>query len=98
LSTYPAPPAPAGPRPRILDWLIGSFWVADAVVLGMLAFFVVLGAGGAGYASPVETTGFAIVLGGLLLMLALHLARLHRHRAELERSPSSRHDRERRGF
>lgn len=93
MSTYPAPPAPAGPRPRILDWLIGSFWVADAVVLGMLAFFVVLGA-----VSPVETTGFAIVLGGLLLMLALHLARLHRHRAELERSPSSRHDRERRGF
>jgi hypothetical protein len=77
----------------LLDWLVGSFWVADAMVFGMLAFFVLLGA-----VSPMETAGFAAVLAVLAAVLALHVVRLHRYGAAFARSPASRTARERRGF
>jgi quinol-cytochrome oxidoreductase complex cytochrome b subunit len=93
VSTYPAPPAPHDDRPRLVDWLVGSFWVADAMILGMLAFFMVLGS-----VNPSETAGFAIVFAALALLLAFHLWQLHRHHREMERSPASRYARERRGF
>jgi hypothetical protein len=93
VSTYPAPPAREEDRPRFVDWLVGSFWVADAMILGLLAFFMILGS-----VDPSETLGVALLFVALALLLAFHLWQLHRHHSELERSPASRHARERRGF
>jgi hypothetical protein len=92
MSIYPASPA-HGDRPRALDWLVGSFWVADAMVLAMVAFFMVLGS-----VSPGETAGFAAAVTVLAALLGFHLWQLRRHRGDLERAPATRSARERRGF
>ena len=74
-------------RPRAVDYLVGSFWIADVMVLAMLAFFVLVGD-----MRPWETAALAAVMGVLALLAVLRIT-LGR-----EKDVPSRADRERRGF
>ena len=76
---------------RTRSWLADSFWTADAVLIGMFVFFIVLGAW-----SPFDSTTVAIVLGGLVGLWLLHVALLHRRDRAM--SLADRRARERRGF
>ena len=69
-----------------------SFWTAVALVLGLLAFFVV--ASGPGVITlPVFVTGIA-----LLVLWGLHAGSVRRHATEVHQDERWRHARERRGF
>ena len=77
-------------KPNALGWLLESFWIADALVVAMLAFFVVVGGGSS---TPV------IVVGCVLAVLyAAHAVRRHERQRLNELSPEARRIRERRGF
>lgn len=89
---FTPPPTPAS-RPRLRDWLLSSFWVADAMLLAMLTFFFVVGD-----MRPWETTGLLVAI---VVLAALWIGRLvieHRHGANGARDLESRSARERRGF
>jgi membrane associated rhomboid family serine protease len=77
-------------KPGILGTLRESFWIADVLVLGLLAFFMIVGDG---------SSTAAVVVGCVLALLyAAHAVRRHdRHRADAL-STRSRRIRERRGF
>jgi quinol-cytochrome oxidoreductase complex cytochrome b subunit len=76
-------------KPSALSWLLESFWVVDVLVLGMLAFFVIVGGS--------SSTPVVIVGSVLALLYAAHA--VHRHNARgAERSLEERRVRERRGF
>jgi fatty acid desaturase len=70
-----------------------GFWVMSLGVIVLFAFFAALGAFSPGDVAPV--TGVVVIL--VVLWLG-HFWALRRHRDEISRDPSLRHDRERRGF
>ena len=77
-------------KPNALGWLLESFWIADALVLAMLAFFIIVGGGSS---TPV------VVVGSIMALLyAAHAVRRHERQRESELSPEARRIRERRGF
>ena len=76
---------------RTRSWLADSFWTADAVLIGMFVFFIVLGAW-----NPFDSAMVAIVLGGLVGLWFLHVALLHRR--EQVMTAEARRARERRGY
>ena len=89
MSSLPARP-PRHRKPSSVAWLLESFWIADVLVLGMLAFFVIVGGGSS---APV------IIVGSVLALLyAAHAVRRHDQRSANELSPEDRRTRERRGF
>jgi membrane associated rhomboid family serine protease len=77
-------------KPTVLGWLLESFWIADALVLAMLAFFIVVGGGSS---APV-----AIVGSIMAVLYAAHAVRRHQRQRVSELSPEARRIRERRGF
>ena len=76
-----------------MNWIRQSFWVADLCLLAMLGFFIVLGGVNLG-----EAAGLALAVGVMAVLALANAWLLHRHHEDLERSPVSRHNRERRGF
>ena len=87
MSTMPVRP----PRkPGLAAWLAESFWIADVLVLGLIAFFIVVGGS--------ETTGVWIVGSVLGLLYAVHAVRRHDRHRDRRLSPEARQARERRGF
>jgi|1186.fasta_scaffold183741_2 hypothetical protein len=76
-------------RPGPLAWLLESFWIADVLVVGMLAFFVIVGG---------SSSTAVVVIGCVLAVLyAAHAVHRHHERSS-ERSMEARRMRERRGF
>jgi hypothetical protein len=80
---------PQEPKPSMTAWLLETFWIADVLVLGMLAFFVIVGGG--------SSTPVVIVGSVLALLYAAHAVHRHNRRGE-QRSLEARKMRERRGF
>jgi len=76
-------------RPGALAWLLESFWITDVLVVGMLAFFVIVGGGSS---TPVVIVGVV-----LAVLYAAHAVHRHNQRNG-ERSIEARRMRERRGF
>jgi hypothetical protein len=70
-----------------------SFWIADLMVLAMLAFFIVLAGVDVG-----ESTALAVAVGALALIGAGETYRRHRIADHTALSPEGRRWRERRGF
>jgi Flp pilus assembly protein TadB len=86
MSSMPVrPPHKPGP----LSWLLESFWIADVLVLALLAFFIIVGGG--------SSTAVMIVACVLALLYAAHAVKRHNRQRE-ELSPEARRIRERRGF
>ena len=73
--------------------LTQSFWIADLMVLAMLAFFIVLGGVSLG-----ESTGVAIAVGVLALIGFGETYRRHRLADHASLSRDAQRWRERRGF
>ena len=70
-----------------------SFWIADLMLLAMLAFFIVLGDVSLG-----ESTGVAIAVAALALIGAAETYRRHKIADHSSLSPDAQRWRERRGF
>ena len=68
-----------------------SFWTADAMLIGLLTFFIVVGA-----MNPLDSLPLAVVLLTLLGLWTMHAVSARRSGGPLE--PESRRIRERRGF
>lgn len=75
---------------RIVNGLSESFWTADAMLIGLLVFFIVVGA-----MDPRDSLPLAAVLLTLVALWALHAVSMRREGAL---TPESRRIRERRGF
>jgi hypothetical protein len=73
--------------------LTQSFWIADLMVLAMLAFFIVLAGVDIG-----ESAALAITVGVLSLLGAGETYRRHRLADHTALTPEGRRWRERRGF
>ena len=73
--------------------LTQSFWIADLMVLAMLAFFIVLGA-----VDLAESTGVAIAVAALAVIGLGETYRRHRISDHTALTPEGRRWRERRGF
>jgi hypothetical protein len=78
-------------RKRLTSGLSESFWTADAMLIGLLVFFIVIGA-----MNPLDSLPLAVVLLTLLGLWAIHAVSMRRTAGPLE--PDSRRIRERRGF
>ncbi len=74
-----------------MSQLAAMFWVADAMVLGLIIFFAVVG----GAANSLALSITAIVAA---VLLAAHSVWRHRRRHDLVLSAQERRTRERRGF
>ena len=74
-------------------WLSQSVWVADLMVLAMLAFFIVLGGVDLG-----QSAALTIVVGCLAVVGALFSWQAHRSHALHALSKDQQRSRERRGF
>lgn len=70
--------------------IAATFWVAVAMLLGLAAFFAVVGGA--------RGTAFSLVVLGLALAFAVHQLLRSRQRDEIGLSPDARYSRERRGF
>ncbi len=68
-----------------------SFWTADAMLIGLLTFFIVVGA-----MNPLDSLPLALLLLALLGLWTVHAVSLRRSGGAL--APESRRIRERRGF
>ena len=82
----------AHPRPRVRDYLIGSLWLADVMLLGVLTFFLLVAE-----VQPWETAGLAILFGVMVVLFVVRMALDHRDR-DAARDRASLAARERRGF
>ena len=71
--------------------LIAAFWVADAMILGLIIFFAIVG-------GAADSTALSIVAIVCAILLAGHSFLRHRKRHEMVLSLSDRRTRERRGF
>ena len=69
-----------------------AFWTLIALLMGLLAFFVVAG-GSAVVTGPIVAVGFA-----LLALWAVHAWSVRRHLDDVRSDERGRHARERRGF
>jgi hypothetical protein len=69
-----------------------SFWTADAMLIGLLTFFIVVGA-----MDPLDSLPLAVVLLTLLGLWTAHAVSVRRERG-VALAPESRRLRERRGF
>jgi hypothetical protein len=76
-----------------MKWITQSLWVADLMVLAMLAFFILLGGVDLG-----QSAALAIIVGTLTALGGFHMWRQHRYLQDMTLAPESRRDRERRGF
>ena len=76
---------------RIVNGLSESFWTADAMAIGLLVFFIVIGA-----MDPRDSLPLAVVLLTLLGLWTMHA--LAARRASGPLAAESRRIRERRGF
>ncbi len=76
-----------------MDKLSQSIWIADLMLLAMLAFFIVLGGVSLG-----ESTGVAIAVAALAVIGGLETYRRHRIADHTSLSPDAQRWRERRGF
>jgi hypothetical protein len=92
MATHAFPPPTQVDRPKVRDWLIGSFWIADVMLLAVLTFFLLVAE-----VNPFETAGLTILFG---VMLGLFVARmaLNRRDRDAARTRAMLMDRERRGF
>ena len=79
------------PRNRLAGGVAESFWTADAMLIGLLVFFIVVGA-----MDPRDSLPLAVVLLTLVGLWAVHMVTLRRDAAAL--TVESRKIRERRGF
>jgi fatty acid desaturase len=73
--------------------LRNAFWVLSLFVLGLYAFFVVLGAW-----DPVDVLPLTIVMVVLAVLWVGHAWFGHRHADEIAHDPQAMRARERRGF
>jgi Flp pilus assembly protein TadB len=71
--------------------LVAAFWVADAMILGLIIFFAVVG-------GAVQSAAVRIVAIVCAVLLAVHSLIRHRRRHEATLSLGERRARERRGF
>ena len=78
-------------RKRLTSGLSESFWTADAMLIGLLVFFIVVGA-----MNPLDSLPLAIVLLTLLGLWTIHAVSARHAAGPLE--VESRRIRERRGF
>jgi hypothetical protein len=76
---------------RSRHWIAESLWTVDALLIGMLLFFIVLGA-----FSPFDSLTLAIVLAVLVAGWIIHARSMRR--AGTDMTPEQRRARERRGF
>ena len=76
-----------------MDKLSQSFWIADLMVLAMLAFFIVLAG-----VDVAESTVLAIAVAVLAVLGGAETYRRHRIADHTALSPEGRRWRERRGF
>lgn len=74
-------------------FVLGIFWILAIGVIGLLAFFLALGA-----LDPGESTGLTVLLLVLVALWAVHAWAGARHAAAAARDPRLVHARERRGF
>ncbi len=79
------------PRNRLVGGVAESFWTADAMLIGLLVFFIVIGA-----MDPRDSLPLAVVLVALVGLWAVHLVAMRRSQGAL--NVESRRIRERRGF
>ncbi|MEF2162587.1 hypothetical protein [Pseudomonas aeruginosa] len=77
-------------EPSRFSSVLASFWVADLLVLALLAFFIVVGGGRSAVA--------LIVASVLALLYLVHAVVRRRNHADEELSLADRQIRERRGF
>ena len=77
---------------RLINGLSESFWTADAMLIGLLVFFIVVGA-----ADPRDSLPLAVILMVLLGLWTIHALSVRRT-AHGALAPESRRIRERRGF
>jgi hypothetical protein len=80
------------PRHRLINGLSESFWTADAMLIGLLVFFIVVGA-----MNPLDSLPLAVVLLTLLGLWVAHAVIVRRDDAAPLTSESQK-IRERRGF
>lgn len=78
-------------KPGPLDWVTQAFWIADVMVLAMLAFFIVL----SGRSGGTVFTGILIAMAAAYAAYALVR---QRQQGATQLSRVSRRTRERRGF
>jgi hypothetical protein len=83
---------PGRTRSRLIGSVSESFWTADAMLIGLLVFFIVVGA-----MDPLDSLPLAMVLFVLLGLWVAHALSV-RHGGSSPLEPSSRRIRERRGF
>jgi hypothetical protein len=76
---------------RLINGLSESFWTADAMLIGLLVFFIVIGA-----MNPLDSLPLAVVLATLLGLWVAHAIAVHRGGGPL--TAESQRIRERRGF
>ena len=77
---------------RLINGLSESFWTADAMLIGLLVFFIVVGA-----MNPLDSLPLAVVLLTLLGLWVVH-AVVARRDAAAPLAAESQRIRERRGF
>ena len=77
---------------RLINGLSESFWTADAMLIGLLVFFIVVGA-----MNPLDSLPLAVVLLTLLGLWVVHAVVARRDEPEPLTADSQR-IRERRGF
>ncbi len=78
-------------RKRLTSGLSESFWTADAMLIGLLVFFIVIGA-----MNPLDSLPLAVVLLTLVGLWLMHAITLRREAGAL--TTENRRIRERRGF
>jgi Flp pilus assembly protein TadB len=76
---------------RAVSQLAAVFWVADAMVLGLIIFFAIVG-------GAADSPALSIIAIVAAVLLAAHSLWRHRRRHELTLNVQDRRTRERRGF
>lgn len=80
-------------RNRLVNGVSESLWTADAMLIGLLVFFIVVGA-----MNPLESLPLAVALVALLGLWVVHALSVRRAGTDIPLAPESRRIRERRGF